>query len=59
MNRDFCLLTDHTPTHYRTASVGDLQASNLISLTVSDFSKTKIAAVRYCFSMIHHDGETI
>jgi len=40
MNRDFSLLTNHTPTYYRTASVEDLQASNLASLTLSDFSKT-------------------
>lgn len=40
MNRDFSLLTNRTPAYYRTASVVDLQASNLASLTVSDFSKT-------------------
>lgn len=40
MNRDLRLLTDHTPTYYRSAFASDLLASNLASLTTSDFSKT-------------------
>lgn len=39
MNRDFSLLTNHTPTYYQTASTAELQASNLASLTMSHFSK--------------------